>query len=107
MSGAHFFTSVSFLPYKMGVNSPNECIYTLGYYRPGNCPPYLIEPIPLSLQGAVCKPGSSPTGLVDVAPILIAAAATRTHCLHCLISPRRVAGGGATARNPTEKESAR
>ncbi len=53
MSGAHFFVSIPLLPYKMGVTPPNECIYSLGYYRPGSCAPYLIEPFPLSLRGAL------------------------------------------------------
>jgi len=38
-SGAHFFLTVPILPYKMGLELPNECRYTLGYYRPGNCAP--------------------------------------------------------------------
>jgi hypothetical protein len=49
-SAAHFFISVPLLPYKMGLNQPNECVYTLGYYRPGSCAPYMIEPIPLSMR---------------------------------------------------------
>jgi hypothetical protein len=53
MSAAHFFISVPLLPYKMGLTPPNECIYTLGYYRPGSCAPYVFEPIPLSLRGAL------------------------------------------------------
>jgi hypothetical protein len=53
MSGAHFFVSVPLLPYKMGLKPPHECVYTLGYYRPGNCAPYMFEPIPLSLRAAV------------------------------------------------------
>jgi hypothetical protein len=53
MSAAHFFVSVPLLPYNMGVTPPGECIYTLGYYRPGSCAPYVIEPFPLSLRGAV------------------------------------------------------
>ena len=52
MSAAHFFVSVPLLPYKMGLRNPHECVYTLGYYRPGSCAPYFIEPIPLSLRGA-------------------------------------------------------
>jgi len=52
VSGAHFFVSVPLLPYKMGLRPPNECVYTLGYYRPGNCAPYMLEPIPLSLRAA-------------------------------------------------------
>lgn len=53
VSGAHFFASVPLLPYKMGLKPPHECVYTLGYYRPGNCAPFMFEPIPLSLRGAV------------------------------------------------------
>jgi hypothetical protein len=53
MSAAHFFVSVPLLPYKMGLNPPCECMYTLGYYRPGSCAPYVFEPIPLSLRAAI------------------------------------------------------
>jgi hypothetical protein len=53
MSAGHFFVSVPLLPYKMGLNPPNECIYSLGYYRPGSCAPYMLEPIPLSLRAAI------------------------------------------------------
>jgi len=53
ISGAHFFVSVPLLPYNMGLKPPHECVYTLGYYRPGNCAPYMWEPIPLSLRAAV------------------------------------------------------
>ncbi len=63
LSGAHFFANVALLPYHMGVNPPNECIYTLGYYRPGNCAPYVIEPFPLSVRGAVLEAGAIATGL--------------------------------------------
>jgi hypothetical protein len=42
MSGAHFFGTIPILPYKMGLQTPNECVYTLGYYRPGSCAPYMI-----------------------------------------------------------------
>lgn len=52
MSAGHFFASVILLPYHMGINPPNECVYALGYYRPGSCAPYMIEPFPLSLRGA-------------------------------------------------------
>jgi hypothetical protein len=38
-SMAHFFGNVVALPYKMGVDCPMECDYTLGHYRPGSCPP--------------------------------------------------------------------
>ena len=52
LSGAHFFGNLIFLPYKMGVHPPNECQYALGYYRPGDCAPWLLHAIPLSARGA-------------------------------------------------------
>jgi hypothetical protein len=58
MSGAHFFLTVPILPYKMGLEPPNECIYTLGYYQPGSCAPYLIDPFPLSVRAALFEAGA-------------------------------------------------
>ena len=40
-SGAHFFTSVVFLPYKIGANG-KECVYSMQYLRPGDCNPAQI-----------------------------------------------------------------
>ena len=51
-SGVHFFGNLLFLPYKMGVHPPNECQYALGYYRPGDCAPWLLHAMPLSARGA-------------------------------------------------------
>jgi hypothetical protein len=62
VSGIHFFATVPLLPYYMGVTPPNECVYSLGYYRPGNCAPYLLDPFPLSVRGALFE-GSLWTGL--------------------------------------------
>lgn len=39
-SAAHFFATVPALPYMMAVDCPRDCDYTLGYYRPGSCPPW-------------------------------------------------------------------
>jgi hypothetical protein len=52
-SSAHFFGSMFALPYKMGIHPPNECHYPLGYYRPGNCAPWICQPVPLSWRGAI------------------------------------------------------
>ena len=51
ISQGHFFVTVPFLPYKMGMDPPRECVYSLGYYRPGNCAPYIIDPFPISVRG--------------------------------------------------------
>jgi len=55
LSGAHFFSTIAIVPYKMGMNPPQECQYTLGYYRPGSCAPYLVSPIPLSIRGGLTQ----------------------------------------------------
>jgi hypothetical protein len=58
ISGAHFFTNIAVLPYKMGINPLGECQYDLGYYRPGNCAPWLLNPLPLSPRGALFQAGA-------------------------------------------------
>jgi hypothetical protein len=60
-STAHFFGSVITFPYHTAIHPPNECVYPLGYYRPGNCAPWLVEPFPISLKGAV-RQGAVVTG---------------------------------------------
>ena len=55
LSAAHFVVNLLLLPYNMGVNPPNECIYALGYYRPGSCAPWLVPAFPLSLRGAAAQ----------------------------------------------------
>ena len=52
-SAAHFFVSFIAWPYNTGINPPNECLYALGFYRPGDCAPWLKDPLPLSLHGAL------------------------------------------------------
>ena len=66
-SGAHFFLTIPILPYKMGLEPPNECIYALGYYRPGDCAPYMLDPIPLSVRAALFEAGAL-TGAACVIP---------------------------------------
>lgn len=66
-SGVHFFLTVPILPYKMGLYPPQECMYTLGYYRPGSCAPYLLDPLPLSVRAAVAQAGVV-TGVAYVLP---------------------------------------
>jgi hypothetical protein len=57
LSSAHFFGNALILPYKMGIHPPGECQHPLGYYRPGNCAPYMIQPFPFSLRGAAAQAG--------------------------------------------------
>jgi hypothetical protein len=58
VEGAHFFCTIPALPYCMGVTPPTECMYALGHYRPGNCAPYMINPVPLSCRGAALEAGA-------------------------------------------------
>lgn len=67
MSGVHFFGTVPILPYKMGIRTPRECVYTLGYYRPGSCAPYMIEPIPFTWRAALFQTGVA-TGISFAIP---------------------------------------
>ena len=67
MSGIHFFGTLPILPYKMGLRTPNECVYTLGYYRPGNCAPYLVGGFPFTWRAAAFEAGAA-TGMSFIFP---------------------------------------
>lgn len=67
LSGAHFIICLAGLPYQMAINPPTECQYPLGYYRPGDCAPWMIQPIPLSLRGAAAEIGVA-LGMVYLIP---------------------------------------
>jgi hypothetical protein len=67
VSSAHFFGNIAILPYKMGIHPPNECQYPVGYYRPGSCAPYMIEPFPWSLRGAAVQ-AAAVTGAAALIP---------------------------------------
>ena len=55
ISGAHFFSNVAMIPYNAGVYPATECHYVLGYYRPGECAPWLLPAFPLSKRGAAME----------------------------------------------------
>ena len=66
-SAAHFFATVPALPYCMAAECPQECVYTLGHYRPGSCPPWRChwppsDPLAAAAQGGVL------TGLIFLIP---------------------------------------
>jgi hypothetical protein len=58
LSGLHFLKSTVTLPYQMGIHPPHECQYPLGYYRPGNCAPWLVPPLPVSVRGGAAEAGA-------------------------------------------------
>ena len=66
-SAAHFFVTLPVLPYKMGVELPWECVYPLGYYRPGNCAPWTVPAAPISCRGFAVE-AATVTGLLFLLP---------------------------------------
>jgi len=66
-SAAHFFVTLPVLPYKMGVELPWECVYPLGYYRPGSCAPWMVPAVPMSLRGFAVE-AATITGIVFLLP---------------------------------------
>ena len=62
-SSAHFFASLLLGPYNTAIHPPNECQYALGLYRPGDCAPWLREPFPISLRGAIRQGAVIGTGI--------------------------------------------
>ncbi|MEX2307119.1 MAG: hypothetical protein WD738_05980 [Pirellulales bacterium] len=67
VSAAHFFATVPALPYCMAVECPCECVYTLGHYRPGSCPPWRHHWPPCSPLAAAAG-GGVWTGMVFLIP---------------------------------------
>jgi hypothetical protein len=67
ISGAKFFLTIPFLPYKAGLFTPNECVYTLGHYRAGNCSPYMLDPLPISVR-AILFEGAAVGGAIALLP---------------------------------------
>lgn len=67
VQSAHFFANIAVLPYKMGVHCPSECQYALGYYRPGNCAPWIKPPVPISARGAIAQ-AATMTGMFWLIP---------------------------------------
>jgi hypothetical protein len=57
VSAAHFFATIPLLPYKVVVHPPHECVYSLGYYRPGSCAPLQHERIHFQADAAAAEAG--------------------------------------------------
>lgn len=51
ISGSKFFATAIFLPYHVGAQPPNECVYEMGYFRPGDCNPAYKKNRELSRRG--------------------------------------------------------
>jgi hypothetical protein len=66
-SAAHFFGTIPALPYCMAAECPHECVYTLGHYRPGSCPPWRCHWPPADLLAAAAE-GGVWTGMIFLIP---------------------------------------
>ncbi|MDX1948440.1 MAG: hypothetical protein SFU86_23835 [Pirellulaceae bacterium] len=67
VSGAHFITSTLALPYNMTVHPRRECMYPLGYYRPGSPVPYQYQWPEFQVK-AVAVEAAVVTGLIFFIP---------------------------------------
>lgn len=58
ISGAHFFATFPLVPYKMGLDRTHDCVYALGYYRPGSWAPAVLPRLPWELDAALFEAGT-------------------------------------------------
>lgn len=58
-SGARFFGTVPMLPYLWTVSDPCDCQYTLGYFRPGECVPAMMQRPPYENRGTIIEAGAA------------------------------------------------
>lgn len=66
-STARFSVQLVGLPYQMAIDPPDKCMYTLGWYRPGECAPQLFYQVPWDADAAAVEAGVI-TGLFFVIP---------------------------------------
>jgi hypothetical protein len=67
LSGVHFFATFPVIPYEIGLDGTYDLIYTLGYYRPGDCAPPTLQWLPFQWDAAILEAGTM-TGLIFLAP---------------------------------------
>jgi hypothetical protein len=67
LSGVHFFATFPLIPYQIGLDHLYDPIYTLGYYRPGDCAPPTLQSLPFQWDAAFLEVGTM-TGLIFLAP---------------------------------------
>jgi hypothetical protein len=67
VSAARFYCTVPALPYLMALDSPRECMYTLGESRPGSCHALQVQKYPLRLGPAAIQ-ALVVTGLIFAIP---------------------------------------
>jgi hypothetical protein len=67
VSAGRFLATIPALPYLMVAHPPCECVYSLGYYRPGSCVPYRWHR-PAACVGAGLFEAAVAVGLVVLIP---------------------------------------
>lgn len=67
ISGGRFVATVAALPYMVALHPPHECVYTLGYYRPGSCVPFQARLMELNAVAAGAQ-AATVTGLIFAIP---------------------------------------
>ena len=67
VSVGRFGTQLVALPYQMTIDPPCREVYSLGWYRPGDCAPKLHYQVPLNAHAAVVE-AATITGLVFLIP---------------------------------------
>jgi len=67
ISAGRFFATIPALPYKMTLDCPRDCVYSLGHYRPGSCNPRRPQRLPLRIGASVMQAGAI-AGLILIFP---------------------------------------
>lgn len=62
VSGGRFAAQAAILPYLSAIHPPSECLYTLGYYRAGNCVPAFKQRPPYQRKAVAAQATSSALG---------------------------------------------
>ncbi len=64
VSGSKFIFSAASLPYRMTLDPPRSYFYTLGYERPGNWAPSVVEQLPWNWRAAFVQAGAITGGVL-------------------------------------------
>ncbi len=67
ISAGRFFVTIPALPYKMAVDCPRDCAYTLGHDRPGSCGPRRRHRLPYQTRAVLAQTGMI-VGLILLIP---------------------------------------
>ncbi|MDA8744042.1 hypothetical protein N9N28_05365 [Rubripirellula amarantea] len=63
-SGVRFFSTIPMLPYKMAIQNPCECEYTMGYFRSGSCAPMVYQRPPWDRKAILAESAAVASGML-------------------------------------------